>query len=243
MMLPFQTITDTITQGQARRGYFAAYHDIEHPDIEEFLECRSEGSPIQDIALAVCISDDFMIRAEKGDKNARRILTKVHKKRSETGFPYIFFKDNVERGKPQVYKDKNMVINHSQMCVTGDQKVVTDNGIKSAFDLYSSGDTLTLFDNDKKVSSSKMTLIEKDTDVYEVTLDNGLTHKITDYHKVKIFKHKGNKGYVFENKMCKDLRIGDKVAIQTNKGLFEKNNYEKEAFIRFVSIRWNSIRK
>lgn len=116
MMLPFQTITDTITQGQARRGYFAAYHDIEHPDIEEFLECRSEGSPIQDIALAVCISDDFMIRAEKGDKNARRILTKVHKKRSETGFPYIFFKDNVERGKPQVYKDKNMVINHSQMC-------------------------------------------------------------------------------------------------------------------------------
>lgn len=116
MMLPFQTVTDTITQGQARRGYFAAYQDAEHPDIEEFLECRSEGSPIQDIALAVCISDDFMIKAENGDKNARRVLTKIHKKRSETGFPYIFFKDNVERGKPQVYKDKNMVINHSQMC-------------------------------------------------------------------------------------------------------------------------------
>lgn len=116
MMLPFQTVTDTITQGQARRGYFAAYHDVDHLDIEEFLECRSEGSPIQDIALAVCISDDFMIRAEKGDKNARRILTKIHKKRAETGFPYIFFKDNVERGKPKVYKDKGMIINHSQMC-------------------------------------------------------------------------------------------------------------------------------
>ena len=116
MMLPFQTVTDTITQGQARRGYFAAYQDIEHLDIEEFLECRGEGNAIQDIALAVCISDDFMIKAEQGDKQSRRILTKVHKKRAETGFPYIFFNGNVERGKPQVYKDKNMVINHSQMC-------------------------------------------------------------------------------------------------------------------------------
>lgn len=116
MMLPFQTITDTITQGQARRGYFAAYQDIEHPDIEEFLECRSEGNSIQDIALAVCISDEFMEKAENGDKYSRKILAKVHKKRAETGFPYILFKGNVERGKPQVYKDKGMIINTSQMC-------------------------------------------------------------------------------------------------------------------------------
>lgn len=116
MMLPFQTITDTITQGQARRGYFAAYQDIEHPDIEEFLECRGEGHSIQDIALAVCISDEFMEKAENGDSHSRKILAKVHKKRAETGFPYILFKGNVERGKPQVYKDKGMVINTSQMC-------------------------------------------------------------------------------------------------------------------------------
>ncbi len=116
MMQPFQTITDTITQGQARRGYFAAYQDAEHGDIHEFLECRSEGNPIQDIALAVCISDYFMEKAEAGDKEARKVLAKIHKKRAETGFPYIFFSGNVERGKPQVYKDKNMIINHSQMC-------------------------------------------------------------------------------------------------------------------------------
>lgn len=116
MMLPFQTITDTITQGQARRGYFAAYQDIEHPDIEEFLDCRGEGNPIQDIALAVCISDSFMEKAEAGDKHSRKILAKVHKKRAETGFPYIFFTDNVNKSRPQVYKDKGMIINHSQMC-------------------------------------------------------------------------------------------------------------------------------
>ena len=116
MMYPFQAVTDTITQGQARRGYFAAYQDVEHKDIEEFLECRSEGNPIQDLALAVCISDNFMEKAQNGDKESRKILAKVHKKRAETGFPYIFFSDNVERGKPQVYKDNNLKINHSQLC-------------------------------------------------------------------------------------------------------------------------------
>ena len=116
MMYPFQAVTDTITQGQARRGFFAAYQDVEHKDIEEFLECRSEGNPIQDLALAVCISDNFMEKAQNGDKESRKILAKVHKKRAETGFPYIFFSDNVERGKPQVYKDNNLKINHSQLC-------------------------------------------------------------------------------------------------------------------------------
>ena len=116
MMYPFQAVTDTITQGQARRGFFAAYQDVEHKDIEEFLECRSEGNPIQDLALAVCISDNFMEKAQNGDKESRKVLAKIHKKRAETGFPYIFFSGNVEKGKPKVYKDKGLKINHSQMC-------------------------------------------------------------------------------------------------------------------------------
>jgi ribonucleoside-diphosphate reductase alpha chain len=116
MMSLFQTTTDVITQGQARRGYFAAYLPVTHPDIEEFLDCRSEGHTIQDIALAVTISDEWMEKAEAGDPNVRKILAKIHQKRAETGFPYILFEGNVERGKPQVYKDKDLKINHSQMC-------------------------------------------------------------------------------------------------------------------------------
>lgn len=115
-LLPFQTTTDVITQGQARRGYFAAYFPVEHPDIEEFLQCRSEGHIIQNIALGVCISDEWMESAEAGDKDKRKILAKIHQKRAESGFPYIFFTGNVNKNKPKVYKDKDMQINHSQMC-------------------------------------------------------------------------------------------------------------------------------
>lgn len=116
MMQLFQSVTDVISQGQTRRGFFAAYQDAEHPDIEEFLESRGEGHPIQDIALGVCLSDNFMEGARSGDKVFRKVLAKIHKKRFETGFPYIFFTGNVERGKPKVYKDKSLTINHSQLC-------------------------------------------------------------------------------------------------------------------------------
>jgi len=115
-LLPFQTTTDVITQGQARRGYFAAYLPVDHPDIEEFLQCRNEGHIIQNIALGVCIPDEWMESAEAGDKDKRKILAKIHQKRAESGFPYIFFTGNVNKNKPKVYKDKEMDINHSQMC-------------------------------------------------------------------------------------------------------------------------------
>ena len=101
-LLPFQTTTDVITQGQARRGYFAAYLPVDHPDIEEFLQCREEGNAIQNIALGVCISDEWMEAVEAGDKDKRKILAKIHQKRAESGFPYIFFTGNVNKNKPKV---------------------------------------------------------------------------------------------------------------------------------------------
>lgn len=113
---PFQTTTDVITQGQARRGYFAAYLPADHGDVDEFLECREEGSDIQDIALALCFSDKFMKSAKNGEERDRKTLARFHKKRFESGFPYAYFTDNVNRQKPQVYKDKNMHLKMSQMC-------------------------------------------------------------------------------------------------------------------------------
>lgn len=115
-MQKFQTTTNVITQGQARRGFFAAYLDADHGDIEEFMECREEGNSIQDISLGVCFSDDFMKAAMDGDEVRRKILARVHRKRDETGFPYAFFTDNVNRNRPQVYKDKGMFLKTSQMC-------------------------------------------------------------------------------------------------------------------------------
>jgi len=115
-MQKFQTTSNVITQGQARRGYFAAYLPADHGDIEEFLECREEGHFIQDIGLGVCFSDNFMEQAKEGDAKSRKTLARYHRKRAETGFPYAYFTDNVNRQKPKVYKDKGLMLKTSQMC-------------------------------------------------------------------------------------------------------------------------------
>lgn len=112
----FDTAMDTISQGGVRRGAFAAYLDIDHSDIEEFLSIKSIGSPIQNLFYGVCVPDYWMQEMIDGDEDKRNIWAKVLESRQQKGLPYIFFTDNVNRNKPQVYKDLNLSINSSNLC-------------------------------------------------------------------------------------------------------------------------------
>lgn len=112
----FETIANTISQGSARRGHFAAYLPASHPDIMEFLNIKDEGNNIQDISIAVTVDADFKQRLLNRDSEAESIWVRIIQKRFETGYPYIFFEDNVNNNKPQVYKDTGLDIKHSQMC-------------------------------------------------------------------------------------------------------------------------------
>jgi ribonucleoside-diphosphate reductase alpha chain len=115
-MQMFDTLANVISQGNVRRGYFSAYLPIEHPDADEFLDIGTEGNPIQGLTTGITVSSDFINRMFKGEKEARRLWAKVLKRRSEVGFPYILFTDNVNNGRPDVYKDKDMKIYASNMC-------------------------------------------------------------------------------------------------------------------------------
>ena len=112
----FDKLMNVVSQGNVRRGSFAAYLPIDHPDIEEFLKIKSEGSDIQDLSIGVCVSDEWMNKMKDGDKEARRIWGLVIKKRFESGYPYIFFSDNANNQAPQIYKDKGIKINNSNLC-------------------------------------------------------------------------------------------------------------------------------
>lgn len=112
----FDTVMDTISQGGVRRGAFAAYMDIDHGDIEEFLSIKDIGHPIQNLFYAVCVPDYWMQDMIDGDMQKREIWAKVLASRQQKGLPYIFFTDNVNRNKPQVYKDANLPINASNLC-------------------------------------------------------------------------------------------------------------------------------
>jgi ribonucleoside-diphosphate reductase alpha chain len=112
----FDSLVNYVSQGNVRRGSFAAYLPIDHPDIEEFLKIRSEGNTIQDLSIGVCVSDEWMKSMIDGDKDKRKVWSTVIKKRFESGYPYIFFSDNANNQAPQMYKDRGLKIHASNLC-------------------------------------------------------------------------------------------------------------------------------
>lgn len=223
----FQATTDVISQGSQRRGRTAAYLPIDHGDIEEFLKVATEGHPVQNMTTAVVIPEGWMQSMLDGDQDKRSIWAKLLKTRSELGYPYVMFKDNANGPtKPDVYHDKNMPVNHSQLCMVGSDRVVSQYGYLTAKELHDIDTELTLFDGNTPVQASKMKLREKDVPVYKITLDNGMEHTVTEYHGIPVLSN--NKIVRTE---CKDLKLGDRVPVQTSKGLFGTKQMPDEAFL------------
>lgn len=112
----FESIVDVVSQGSTRRGRFAPYLPIDHPDIHEFLNIGTEGDPIQELTHGVTITDEWMKSMIAGDQEKRSVWAKVLQRRVEIGYPYIFFKDTVNNNTVDVYKDKKLEITHSNLC-------------------------------------------------------------------------------------------------------------------------------
>ena len=129
-------------QGRTRRGSYAAYLDISHPDIIPFLEMRKPtGDPnvrCLNLHHGINITDDFMNIIEKCmldpdyddswqliDPNSKEVRETVSAKmlwqmilelRMHTGEPYIHFIDTSNRAMPQHLKDLGLKINQSNLC-------------------------------------------------------------------------------------------------------------------------------
>ncbi|SFR30352.1 ribonucleoside-diphosphate reductase subunit alpha [Halorubrum sodomense] len=112
----FDTIINVISQGETRRGQFAGYIDVEHDDLEEWLNIKTEGDPVQDIYYGVIVGDDWFQAMIDGDEEKRETWADIIETRINVGVPYIIFRGNMNEGKPQVYKNKDYQINASNLC-------------------------------------------------------------------------------------------------------------------------------
>ncbi|MEE6185822.1 ribonucleoside-diphosphate reductase subunit alpha [Niabella digestorum] len=159
----FDTAMDTISQGGVRRGAFAAYLDIDHPDIEEFLQIKSIGHPIQNLFFGVCVPDYWMQDMIDGDRQKRTIWAKVLESRQEKGLPYIFFTDNVNRNKPQVYKDQNYIIKASNLC----SEIMLPSTVDESFICCLSSLNLELYDEWKDTDAVRLAIFFLDAVLQE----------------------------------------------------------------------------
>lgn len=113
---PYDSLINTVSQGSTRRGNLAVYLNIDHKDIEEFLTIKGEASTIQNVSFGICVPDYWLKEMKAGDPDKRRIWAKVIETKVNIGYPYIFFTDNANNGAPDVYRDKQMFISHSNLC-------------------------------------------------------------------------------------------------------------------------------
>ena len=150
----FDTAMDVVSQGGVRRGAFAAYLDIDHGDIEEFLNIKEIGSPIQNLFIGVCVPDYWMQDMIDGDMEKRKVWAKVLESRQKKGLPYIFFTDNVNRNKPQVYKDSGAVINASNLC----SEIMLPSTADESFICCLSSMNLELYDEWKDTNAVKLAI-------------------------------------------------------------------------------------
>jgi ribonucleoside-diphosphate reductase alpha chain len=107
-------------QGSVRRGAASVNLDIEHPDIEEFLQIRRpKGDPNRqclNLHQCVVVGDSFMRKLESRDQDSMALWAEVLKSRMETGEPYIMYKDNVNKNNPIAYMMNNLDVSMTNIC-------------------------------------------------------------------------------------------------------------------------------
>lgn len=201
----FDTVIDVISQGTSRKGQFAGYIDIEHPDIEEWLDIHKEGNPIQLMYYGVCIGDQWLKEMKEGDAEKRRIWAKVLQRKAESGIPYLFFKDNVNNQKPDVYKDKDMTIYASNLCVSGDTTILTKEYGHTPIAEHV-GEYVTVWNGEEWSPNVQLVKTGENQQLYLVKLSNGKSIRCTGYHKWFIQNDINVASTITETK---DLKPGD----------------------------------
>src|SRR5574338_56036 len=123
-IIPWSKVIDTTTlsvnQGSTRRGSSAIYLPITHLDIDEFINIRRPVGDINrrclNINHGICISNEWMKNCLGGNLSKRKLWTEILKSRVETGEPYLFFTDNVNKQNPECYKQNNLTVKTSNIC-------------------------------------------------------------------------------------------------------------------------------
>lgn len=178
---------------------------------------REYGKPFSEIN----VSEEYYNLVEnenitKTKISARKLFTTIAELQFESGYPYLMFEDtanaesNVE-GKVQM----------SNLCVTGDTRLLTSEGYKRVEDLYKSQEDITVQADNRAISfdsrknymsnekSTKMFKTAENADIFRVTTNEGYELKATEWHKMYV-----ERGGEIVKIPLAELVVGDKILVQ-----------------------------
>lgn len=229
-MKVFDAATEIIKQGGKRRGANMGILRVDHPDILDFINSKSDMNSLTNFNISVALTDKFMDALEKNEEY--ELINPRNKKPVKTlpsqmvfdiilanawknGDPGLIFIDEINRKSPVKHLGE---IEATNPCITGDALVYTNKGLISAKELFSKQLPINVIidsrlDKKSSLKASKI-FITGEKNVYKLATKEGFSLKLTSNHKVMT-----KRGWI----EAKNLKQNDKIYVSNRKGGFGKN--------------------
>lgn len=236
-------ITDVVKSGGKRKGANMGLLNSSHPEILDFITAKNNDTKLlQNFNISLATDDSFFnaflnnidYELKFNDKiydkiNAIKMMNMITENVHHTADPGLVFLDNMNIN--NLLNDVLGPITSCNPCVTANTRLATSKGLIKMEDLYLSGQQLHVTTDNRTISNNKELGIQSRTavpvfktsnnaDVWIVETENGNIVEATDYHKFFIQKQSTRNDNKIQLRELKDLKIGDILLVQSDKGYF-----------------------
>ncbi|MBI5284998.1 MAG: ribonucleoside reductase class II [Chloroflexi bacterium] len=230
-MRVYDAATESIKQGGTRRGANMAILNVEHPDIEAFVNVKSDMTSLQNFNISVAVTERFMQAVERdeeyelrnprtrkpvGTRRARTIFRQIVENAWRNGDPGLVFLDRINRDNPTPALG---AIEATNPCVIGSTRIATHRGLVRMDELHASQEPLQVvadhrgrYLNARGVSllnAKQVFQTSPRADVYRAVTRHGYEVTATAYHKFVTPRGRIE---------LRDLQVGDTLFVQSGEG-------------------------
>lgn len=188
-------VSRDVSQGSQRRGAWAGYIPIDHEDFYEIASYLKDHP--DDLNIGWNISKNFIDRLENGDRDAAARFAKALYVKCLTGKGYFFKPDHVNEQNPVMYKEHDLKVLASNLCVTGDTIIETNEG-KLPISQLEPGNHYEVKSRNLETGKDEFKQIEAGgitghvDELIVIELEDGTQLSLTEDHMV----YTSNRGYV-----------------------------------------------